>query len=255
MAGSHGLNRIVVRESSRVEAGFAGLEGYAGVPAKLRADYAFAVIVGSGGPDLWRGFLNWRKDEARDEAAPKPDPLDRYTVYLAEQLTAPLRVADPGLVAAFPFRHSKQVRPFLSLLQGSVQARATPFGLSFDRQYGPWLGWRLVLLTTLDLSSQLTEAPAQGTGEIACDSCEGRPDTPCVRACPAGAVNVSGFDWEACTRFRLEQTACRDSCAARLACPVGREHRYPPDEMAHHYGASLREIERYYSGNSRSDSE
>ena len=34
-------------------------------------------------------------------------------------------------------------------------------------------------------------------------------------------------------------------CVAREACPMGVEHRYDAEQMAHHYGASLATIRRY----------
>ena len=59
---------------------------------------------------------------------------------------------------------------------------------------------------------------------------------------PAGAGAKAGFDWQGCVNYRVSENTCRNTCLARMACPVGPEHRYTEDQMAYHYGVSLRSI-------------
>jgi hypothetical protein len=58
------------------------------------------------------------------------------------------------------------------------------------------------------------------------------------------AVHRQGFDWRACAAYRKAHPTCRETCPARMACPVGASHRYGTEQMRHHYTASLREIEK-----------
>ena len=80
-----------------------------------------------------------------------------------------------------------------------------------------------------------------------CTTCA---DTPCVTACPVGAIDVAnGFDVDSCSMFRLQPASpCADRCLARLACPIGTEYVYPQDQMRHHYAAGLVSIREFYEG-------
>jgi hypothetical protein len=80
-----------------------------------------------------------------------------------------------------------------------------------------------------------------------CDACVGRP---CLSACPVDAFTGTGYDVVRC-RGHVEGHAgglCRtDGCRARDACPVGRGHRYAPDQirfLMNAFRASLTEIPR-----------
>jgi hypothetical protein len=52
-------------------------------------------------------------------------------------------------------------------------------------------------------------------------------------------VRVAGFDVPACHARRLTAEPCRLSCAARIACIRGPEHRYTDGELAFHMAASM----------------
>jgi hypothetical protein len=76
--------------------------------------------------------------------------------------------------------------------------------------------------------------PAEPLG----DGCEGCP-APCVPACPGEAVARAGFQVAACHAHRQVAEPCRLSCAARIACVRGPEHRYREEELAFHMAASM----------------
>ena len=75
--------------------------------------------------------------------------------------------------------------------------------------------------------------------QVAADRCLFCWEAPCVAACPAGAVTRGGFDIVACQARRLVAEPCRESCAARIACVRGPEHRYRDAELAFHMRAAM----------------
>jgi hypothetical protein len=64
-----------------------------------------------------------------------------------------------------------------------------------------------------------------------------------LRACPVGAFAPGGFDAAACVAHLATPRgdACFDAgCLARAACPVGTQHRYPPEVARFHLRAFVR---------------
>lgn len=115
----------------------------------------------------------------------------------------------------------------------------SPFMVGVRQQWGSWYAYRAALLADSDFppTPPLQEASP-------CASCAPRV---CIEACPAGALAGGRFDLAACVAWRrLPASPCRHTCLARLACPVGREHRYEPAQIRHTYAQSLAAIEAYY---------
>lgn len=167
----------------------------------------------------WRGGVGWApfaaSAEIRDGAA---DPLDRWSRRVIGDLAAGL-----GLAALFPF-DGPPWWPFQSWGIRAEGLAASPLGLALDGEVGPWHAWRGALVSPDDLGPQVPPQPSP------CATCERRS---CLVACPADAF-AAGFDATACRRH-LESHAgglCRtDGCRSRDACPVGRRHRYRPDQI------------------------
>jgi epoxyqueuosine reductase len=101
-------------------------------------------------------------------------------------------------------------------------------GLQIHPRFGPWWAYRALIV----LDRPLPPAPPPGDGCAGCHA-------PCVDACPASAVARGGFDVAACHARRLVAEPCRLSCAARIACVRGPEHRYRDAELAFHMHASM----------------
>ena len=121
--------------------------------------------------------------------------------------------------------------------------RPSPFWVGVDAEWGSWFAYRAVVLA--DTSLPLT--PRSGRPSP-CTDCR---DRPCVGACPAGALaDGSGGHWklQACLDERLRPgSACQDRCLARIACPVGQDHRYSDAQMRYHYLQSLAALRAYGS--------
>ncbi len=244
-AEAAGLNVRVPVSRAAVAAAFAGAQerwrerartagpGLAPLtaPADLCPGYRTALVLGSAGRGLW----------ARLQALPEaeraaPDPLDRLTEQTVAPLLEVLRGADPAAQSAFPFRHPRQIVPFQALIEAEPWARVQPLGILVHPRVGPWFAWRAVLFTTLEAPPAWWEPR-----EAPCVTCP----APCVTACPSHAVDAAGFRWGDCVDYRLREAPCRATCLARQACPAGAEFRYGVDQLAYHYGASLRMLRRW----------
>jgi len=191
----------------------------------LLAGARAAAVVGSGGPAFFDAFAAG-SPEASDGAR---DPFDRYTKRVAEAAAA-AALASRGVAHAiyFPFDWAEPRIPFQRLGRAAGLGGPGPLGLQIHPGYGPWWAYRALVVVDCDLPS----APPIGDGCAGCDA-------PCVNACPAAAVARAGFSVAACHARRLAAEPCRLSCAARIACVRGPEHRYSDAELAFHMAASM----------------
>jgi len=184
-----------------------------------------ALVVGSGGPTFFDRFTR-EAVEAQDGA---PNPLDRFTARVVASAVAgaltPLAVTH---AVYFPFTGAAPLIPFQRLGRAAGLGGPGPLGLQIHPVFGPWWAYRALVV----VDRELPAAPAPGDGCAGCGA-------PCVAACPARAVAVTGFDVPACHARRLSVEACRSSCAARIACVRGPEHRYSDRQLAFHMAASM----------------
>jgi len=183
-----------------------------------------AVVVGSGGPTFFDRF-SADAPEARDGV---PNPLDRFTRrVVAEAIHADLEPFGVRYAVYHPFG-AEPVIPFQRLGRAAGLGGPSPLGLQVHPTYGAWWAYRALVVVDREL-------PA---GNPPGDGCEGCP-APCIDACPARAPARAGFSVAACHVHRLMAEPCRLSCAARLACIRGPEHRYRDEELAFHMAASM----------------
>jgi hypothetical protein len=220
-----GLNVLLPLEAAAFDAACApvapGLQLETLVPG-ARA----ALIVGSGGPS----FFDLFKRESAERRDGLPNPLDRFTRAVVERTArAALEPLGVGYALRFPFLVASGPHiPFQRLGRAAGLGPPGPLGLQIHPTFGPWWAYRaLVVLDT----------PLPALAPLG-DGCAGCP-APCVAACPAGAVQLSGFVIPACHARRLAAEPCRRSCAARIACIRGPEHRYTVDQLAFHMDASM----------------
>ncbi|ESR26700.1 ferredoxin [Lutibaculum baratangense] len=206
-----------------VRGGFAPLgedvvpEAAPGVPARA------LVLVGNTGGAMWRNFAP-HIDGA-------PHPLDRWTRAVVGPIAEAL-----GARAVFPFEAPPL--PFQRWAKRAEGLSSSPLGLLVHPVYGLWHAYRAALLFPVEIAD-LPTVPAEPSP---CESCRERP---CLSACPVGAFGEGGYDVPACaSRLRAPGGhRCRSSgCLARDACPVGREHRYPPEQVAFHMSAFRRAL-------------
>jgi hypothetical protein len=115
----------------------------------------------------------------------------------------------------------------------------SPFMVGIDGEWGSWFAYRAAILADTGF------LPFQAVHRSSpCPDCTTRP---CLTACPASALSGPSFALDKCIAYRrLPDSACRSTCLARTACPVGSEHRYSDAQLHHTYSLSLRMIEQYY---------
>ncbi len=218
-----GLNVVVPLAADAFDAACAPVTALtlAGLMPGARA----ALVVGSGGPAFFDRFAS----ESREAADGAAHPLDRYTKRVAEAAAA-AALAPLGAVHAvyFPFDGAQPLIPFQRLGRAAGLGGPGPLGLQIHPVFGPWWAYRALVV----VDRALPPRPAIGDGCAGCDA-------PSVDACPAHAVARAGFSVAACHARRLAAEPCRLSCAARIACIRGPQHRYTDAELAFHMAASM----------------
>ncbi len=203
------------------------LRGLLGDAAPAADQPVSAIIVGSGSRALFQHFC--AAPEATDGAR---NPLDRFTrAAVGAAAVATLGAAAIAHRIYFPFTDSVPALPFQRLGRAAGLGAPGPLGLQIHPQLGPWWAYRALIALAGD-SRHVVPAPALG------DGCAGCP-APCVAACPAGAVRLTGFSVPDCHARRRTAPACHLSCDARLHCIRGVEHRYTEEQLAFHMAASM----------------
>jgi len=186
-------------------------------------------LFGHGGRKLWQAL--------QGSGFESPEPVDDFSTaavrrYFAEGLKADFRLLFPDDALTLPLQK-------LGELAGWHYG--SPFRVGVNRRWGSWFAYRAVALA----ATSLPPTPKADWG-AACPACAAKP---CIVACPAGALASGVLDLDACVDYRLKAaSACAAQCVARLACPVGSEHRYEREQIAYHYGRSLATLKAWRQG-------
>jgi epoxyqueuosine reductase len=122
--------------------------------------------------------------------------------------------------------------------------QSSPFWVGVDAEWGSWFAYRAVVLT--DTALPVTPRRERVSPCLTC------ADTPCVRACPAGALANGAMEscrLLACLNHRVQPASpCQDRCQARNACPIGVAHRYTDEQTAYHYLQSMPAVRAFVRG-------
>jgi len=186
-------------------------------------------LFGHGGRALWRAL--------KDSGFESPEPVDDFSAatvrrYFAEGLEADYRLLFPDDALTLPLQQLGELAGW---------HHDSPFRVGVNRRFGSWFAYRAVALA----ATRLPVTPKAEWG-AACPDCAVKP---CINACPAGALVSGSLELDRCIDYRLsEGSACADRCVARLACPVGCEHRYDREQVAYHYGRSLITLRAWRQG-------
>jgi ferredoxin-like protein FixX len=176
------------------------------------------VIVGNIGGAMWPNF--------RLAEQPVDDPLDHWTRSVLAPIAAKL-----GATLLHP--SDRPYQPFQRWAQQADDVWPSPLGLLVHAEYGLWHAYRGALL----FPDPIEGLPPTGAVESPCVTCA---DQPCLQACPVNAFTGDGYDADGCrthVRSNNDPRCSELGCAARLACPLGTEHRYGYDQMQFHMRA------------------
>lgn len=215
---SRGLNLVAVLPVDRL------IRRVPQLTAELPPGYETLVLIGAGGKAFWQ-YLGTQHTLSLH-------PVDDCSRAAARRAATIWRL--PNWRLLYP-----AVSPTIPLQHLGAEAgwhHDSPLGLGVHANYGPWFAYRAVLITDAFLpATKISHSRAP------CSRCSTKP---CLAACPAHALNAqSPPDLEACHDFRLAPgSTCAANCLARLACPVGKTHRYEPEQIAYHYRDSLRTL-------------
>lgn len=191
------------------------------------------VVVGNAGPALWSRVEGWAAARGGVEAV--ADPIDEFTAETVPAAVTP--VLDEAGVRhriAFPFASGSELSPsFLDLAATAALGTPSLLGVLLHPVFGPWMALRAAIVTDVALTAA---RPAEGF-----DPCPTCVERACQRACPGGVVrDPGGWDFVGCIDHRIATGDCGARCEARVACVIGREHRYGAAALAHHHGRAWR---------------
>ncbi len=180
------------------------------------------VPVGHAGSSIWPHFRRWR---ANDPQGGGSDPLDGWS----RAVLVPVAEAF-GAEAVFP--SDRPYRPFQRWAMAAEGLRPSPLGLLIHPDYGLWHAYRGALAF-----DGVYDIPAPGARAHPCASCAAKP---CLSACPVSAFDGHDFHAGTCRGYLASSSGSGclgQGCAARLACPVGREFAYVEEQQRFHMAA------------------
>ena len=168
------------------------------------------TLIGNVGGELWPVF-SLRSDGSTLH------PLDDWTKASIGPIAASV-----GAKAVYPFE-GPPYAPFQTWALEAGIAFTSPIGPLIHPEYGLWHAYRAVLI--FDHLLPLGETQS---AQSPCATCR---DKPCLSACPVAAFKTGSYDVPACSSHLKSEEGndcLNNACAARRACPVGREYIYPP---------------------------
>ena len=197
-------------------------EGEAAPSLKNGQPARSVVLIGNIGGSIWPAFARWRADVGQGV----DNPLDCWSKAVIEPVAQIL-----GATAYFP--SDPPFQPFQQWAMRAEGLRTSPLGILIHPDYGLWHGYRGALGFDHVLPSGAVAAK-----DHPCARCT---DKPCLSACPANAISLSGFGVAACRNYLKTpqgQAGCMSAgCASRNACPVGAGYRYPDEQLRFHMAA------------------
>lgn len=209
--------------------------------ASRAAEWPSLVLVGSAGPTLWQSMSAARALEGEHPVNEYcEDALFDFCDDLEPDVRTRLLWPGPGADGPVPVTRLGELAGW---------SHRSPMGLGIHPRCGLWFAYRGLILLDVVLDAQREPASTS--------PCEACSDRPCLAACPPSAVGgPQGLDLAACLGERSRAGVdCNRRCLARAACPVGSEHRYPPEQSAHHQRFGTAAMRRAMDASARPPSE
>ena len=204
--------------------------------------YRQLILIGHGGRALW--------EEVTKSGIGGRDPIDDFTLRTIRQWMSECQ-PDSRYAILYP-----GLQPIALQRLGALAGwhHAAPFMVGIDGEWGTWYAYRAVMLADTHFApSPAVDRAPKTTGPWAqvplggvspCAACQTKP---CIAACPASAMADGAFSLQKCVAWRKQDgSTCALTCLARVACPVGSDHRYCTEQLAHSYSISLQTIREHY---------
>jgi len=189
------------------------------------------ILIGHGGQSLWQSV--------QPNLLTSANPIDEHSVETVNKwFTA--NYSDNNSKIIYPDKHSVSSQALDLQTLGSLAGwhHTSPFMVGINREWGPWFAYRVALLT--DTQFNISQASKSSSP---CSTCESKV---CIDHCPANACKSGSLNLETCISYRKsENSQCRETCLARVSCPVASEHRYSKEQIKYHYAVSMKTIEAY----------
>lgn len=201
------------------------------------------ILVGFGGKQFWSIFQDYLRDNP-DFETNNVDLIDSYSVLRFNKAKQILESKGISYTTAYPFGKDALNLNFLKL--GELAGAGVPslLGILLHPAYGPWISLRGAFITDMKLNQYDTSL----SDFSPCPNC----DKPCIDACPASTISQSGWDWEACMKYRISEVTCAYSCASRRACPYGKDEQYSEAQLHYHHEFVLKSVKDYFKKNPHS---
>lgn len=196
---------------------------------------SYLSLIANAGDKFWTAMQADKtlRSEKCLPADKQENPVDEFSTAITNKLLKMAKIENNADIL-YPNRFPV---PLIALGEHSGWSKPSPLGLGLHFEYGPWFAYRALVKTThpLTMSSKVSNLTQN---KSACLTCI---DTPCVNACPTGAVNSSEqFNISRCADYRVRaDSTCKLQCHARNACPVGREYQYSQEQRAYHMTHAL----------------
>ena len=181
------------------------------------------IVIANCGQDMWRIFVN--SNEYQDGLA---DPMERWSAGVLGVIAA-----EYSATLILPFE--QPFPPFQTWTKRAAQLHQSELGILIHPKYGLWFGLRGVMF--VDAQSLGVAGIAKNEGRDICASCA---EKPCLDACPVAAFGNKNLQVDKCfthLKSNHDPDCMKEGCAARAACPVGKEYQYSPEQLVFHMGA------------------
>jgi len=185
-----------------------------------------AIVFANGGTQFWECFVEDIRANP-EHFTEHQHPVDDFVLRCIESVDSVPNHTRRWITCS---EDSDVFLDFRVLAERVGLGHQSPVGLLIHPEYGLWVSMRMVLLTTEHLSHTVLSTVSPCTG------CETKP---CINACPAGAVSISGWSVQKCASFHRESTVCEGVCYSRMRCPVGSQYRHSKLQHLYHNSRSL----------------
>ncbi|MFZ6747903.1 hypothetical protein [Undibacterium sp. Ren11W] len=191
-------------------------------------EYRQLILIGHAGTKFWTALqVSLQSDFSQIDA----HPVDDFTVEKVREFMQ-TEAADQAYQIVYPGAYTISLQE-LGKLAG--WHHPSPFMVGINAEFGPWFAYRAVILANSNFPTSKALVSASP-----CDSCS---EQACISNCPPQALEGGEFHLLKCVQYRQQaDSKCKDTCLARLSCPVGSEHRYSEQQMQYHYGRSMQVI-------------